>query len=372
MEQRIAIALFSIIVLGSCIQHTDDDDAVGIQELPHQQMEVNYAKGFKFNYTAQYTEIISRSLTGNAYFEDSIFILHDANYKLPKGSKVISPELLSICCQSSTHLSYIDFFDKLNLVSGLCGMQYVQNQAVLKSLIEGETKEICLGEALQTETLLALDPEVYLVYPFSSEENVKLNEMGVNTFMVAEYLEQHPIARLEWIKVFGLIFNQTEKAESYFEKVEEEYFELVQDEPDTNKNFIFNLPFGESWYTPSSNSLVVTLLQDAGLYYYYQDETGTENTPHSKEEVWEAGALASYWVIIASRPHDFSLADLVEEDEVYGTFKSVSNRQVIFCNSATTDYFIQGVIEPQIMLKDILYATHKIDDHNPRYFHILE
>ena len=251
-------------------------------------------------------------------------------------------------------------------------MEFVQDGKIKEGLISANTSEVCLGENIQLESVLETNPDLFLVYPFANSQVKTLEESGIRTFMVAEYLETHPLARLEWIKLFGVLFNKERQANTYFDKVEKEYNSLIQPEPDSNKNFIFNLPYGESWFTPSANSLIVKLLEDAGMFYYYQEETGTENAIHPQEQVWSDGTKAAYWVIIADRPVNYDLDQLKSEEPVYASFKSVKNHQVIFCNSRTSDYFLQGVIEPSIMIKDILYATHKIDQHTPKYFHLLK
>jgi iron complex transport system substrate-binding protein len=133
-----------------------------------------------------------------------------------------------------------------------------------------------------------------------------------------------------------------------------------------------NLPFQDEWFMPSEKSVGVQLIEDAGINYFYSKEKGTENKLHSKEEVWNDGVSADYWVILASRPAGYKMADLLNEEAVYKTFKSVKENQVIFCNTSESDYFSQGVIEPNLILKDLLYATGQIENHKPAYFFLLE
>ncbi|MCB9222866.1 MAG: ABC transporter substrate-binding protein [Crocinitomicaceae bacterium] len=367
MEFRKIIPLISLLMF-SCIQHGQEQENSSIQESSTYQLQIKYAKGFEFEYTNDYTKVLSRSIQGNSFFEDSLFILHSEDHDLEQNCKILPTKINSICCQSSTHLAFLDFLNELDKVTGLCGTKYIESSPIHNKL--KDLHEICLGEAVQSEEILSLAPDLYFIYPFASEEESKLRDQGIRTFMIAEYLEEHPIARLEWIKLFGVLTHKEKEADDYFNKVEGEYYDRVQ-QPDTNMKFFLNLPYGDSWYTPSANSLVVKLLEDAGLSYYYQKETGTENTPHTQEEMWETGTQANYWVIIAERPADFTLDDLIEENEVYKDFRSVIQHQVIFCNSATSDYFVTGVLEPHEMLKDILFATHKLSEHKPKYFHLL-
>lgn len=363
------------IFLFGCIQH-EQEDSEGITQdsLESEQLvSVKYAKGFKIFEGDGYTKIKTHSFGLNTPFSDSVYIPTSEENAIPAGVKKIE-KFESIICQSSTHLAFLNHFNCLDKVSGICGLQYVSNSAYTDELNKSGAVEICLGEEIQDEELLALSPDIFFMYPFRQFVNDDYREKGINRLFIAEYLEKTPLARLEWIRLFGALFNEQNSADAYFQKVEKEYLDLVQ-EPDTNMKFIMNLPFNDKWYMPNYQSLAVQLIKDAGLTFYYDSLdaiSSTENLTLTKEEVWQVGTTVNYWIIIASRPDNFSLEDLKAEEGVYKEFKSVINHQVIFCNTSNSEYFTTGIIEPQVMLKDLLFATHKISDHTPKYFKILE
>ena len=364
------VLILSLIFTFACIQHANTDDDLEFFPSPQLELKVKYAKGFDILYKANSTLLISKSIAGNAFFKDTLVLMHKAD--LSASGKIVRAYPNSINCQSSTHLAYIDFLNELVRVSGVCGLGYIHQGEVLSQLESNHANEVCLGENIQLESVLATDVDLFMVYPFAKTDANNLDAHGVKTFMIAEYLETSPLARLEWLKVYGVLFGKEREAEEYFNQVDKNYSSLVQPSVDTNLSFIFNLPFGDAWYTPSANSLIVTLLEDAGLSYLYADEKGTENIAHPQEEIWSDGTRAAYWVIIADRPKDFSLEQLIAENPVYETFSSVINQQVIFCNTASSDYFLKGVLEPDVMLKDLLFALHKMDAHQPKYFHLLK
>lgn len=358
------------VLLTSCIRHgenTVESHLFSEQE----KVEIKYAQGFNVNYGDGFTQIISHSFGSNEFFSDTIFLQTKADAKIPGQSKIISPGISSLVCQSSTHLAFLDVMNAVDKVTALCGLAYVQNPEINSQLEKNGTIELCLAENIEMESLLKVDPDLFFTYPFGSEGNEKYSSKGIKTFYIAEYLEESQLARLEWIKLFGLILGKSKEANVFFDSVEKEYLSLKQEKPDTNMKFILNLPFEDNWFMPSANSLTVKIMEDAGLSYYYKETGATENDLHSKEEVWYDAMIADYWIIIASRPANFSLADLIAEEPVYAKFKSVIHQQVIFCNTGATDYFAQGVVEPEIMLKDLLFATHKMDNYQPKYFFLL-
>jgi len=369
------IILFFVLICAiiSCVEH-------GIQEDPHGEIvelndsiSIQYAEGFEVEYGEGFIKIITRSIPGNQFFKDSIYLVTNSNFILLPTLKRVSPSDGRIVCQSSTYLAYLCAIEQLDKVTGICGIDYVVNDATKELLKSNGTSEICPSDQIDLEALFASNAALFFTYPFgSSTEADKYSSKGIQTLLIAEYLEKTQLARLEWIKLFGLLTGQSKKANDYFDAVELAYTTLRDETPPLNKSFIMNLPFQDEWYMPSSKSVGVELIEDAGLTYFYQAEDGTENKLHAKEEVWNDGIEADYWIIIAREEPGFTLSDLCAQSPIYQAFKSVKDKHVIFCNTAEVDYFASGVVEPHVILKDLLFATNQIVGHEPQYFFLLE
>lgn len=379
---KAAITLILTCFLISCINHQTNEDGDEVsrfwpQPQTYQDSEnddywkIEYAEGFDITADDDGLLIETFSLKGNEEWEDHIWLPHQTS-EFSENYKVVQYPLNRIACQSSTYLAYLIKMNELELVTGLCGMEYVQDQEIIERLEENECQEICLGERVGLESLLSVNPELFLIYPFKNTDIEEYRENGIQTLMVAEYLEKHPLARLEWIKIFGVLTNQYDYSKSIYDHAKEEYNSNVTGPISEENQFILNLPYGDTWYAPSSSSLIVNLCQDAGLDYSFKDDGGTENVPHSKEEMWELGTTVPYWVVIANRPKGFDLTDLLAEEAVYREFRAVKEGKVIFCNTNTSDYFTYGVIEPHIMLNELKQALVGQPEENARYFKILK
>lgn len=356
-----------------CVEHQSINDNTLVSDQPNAAIEIKYAKGFEVEYSEGYVKIITRSIPGNLPFRDSIYIRTSRTTELPIGVKICAPSSLRIACQSSTYLAYLKVLDQLPRVCGICGLDYVLDQQTREILAIAETKEICPAGQVDLEGLFATNPNLFLTYPFgSSSDNEDYTKKGIPTLLIAEYLEESQLARLEWIKLVGLLTGNIEKANAYFLQVEADYIKMREETPSKNKTFIMNLPFQDEWYMPAAKSVGVELIEDAGLSYFYKNELGTENKLHSKEAVWNDGMIADYWIIIAHEDAAFNLKDLCAQSPIYADFKSVKEGHVIFCNTAVVDYFASGVVEPHLILKDLLFATDQIETHQPRYFFRLE
>ncbi|WP_027421348.1 ABC transporter substrate-binding protein [Crocinitomix catalasitica] len=366
------LLLLSLLVLQfSCIQHNDSQNDSVIELTIPEVFSVNYAKGFELEKGNGFIKIITKSFGANTFFRDSIYIVYHDTIQLPNGVKAINGTVQSLACQSTTHIAFINQLGKTNLIKGICGLNYVVNDGVKQILKNNNAFEICLTEKVDTESLLGSGAELFTIYPFGIDVSNDKSYGALKSLFIAEYLEESQLARLEWVKLFGLLLGEPELANAYFQEVEANYLKLKSNNISQEKSFIMNVPFNEIWYMPSPQSVGVQLIEDAGLNYFYADTEGTENISLPKETVWNDGVSADYWFIIAERPQDFTLADLVKEEEVYAEFKSVKEGQVYFCNTVNVDYFAQGTIEPDVILKDIQAAAANVQ-FDSKYFKLLK
>ncbi|MFK8038248.1 MAG: ABC transporter substrate-binding protein [Crocinitomicaceae bacterium] len=332
-------------------------------------IHVEDAKGFNFIEQDSFYVLKVNSLSPKYPFEDSL-IFPKQQYR--NDGKLWQPSWKKLACQSSTHVTLLNALGKINLIKGMSDIDFMPKDSIYVKLMKQNVLELNQNNSVNIEQLAMLQPDLFLMYPFEWQSK-KFKQAHIKTLLISEYLEQTPIARLEWIKFFGLLVGEENLANSIFERTKMNYNQLVNG-GDIDKTVFFNLPFKEFWDMPAPNSITVNLFKDAGLTYAFNspDQANIDNLSFTKEKVWELVYNTDYWVVIANRPVDFSLANLLEEEPVYKTFKAVKQNQVIFCNTGQTSYFTEGILEPEVMLKDILFLTGQIDNHTLKYFQFLE
>ena len=337
--------------------------------LPISSIDVSTAKGFKVVETDTTFKILIHSLSPKYQFEDSL--VYPKN-ELKKPFKFLLNPIDRIACQSSTHLIFINALHHTQKVKGISDMDYMPKDSLFRKLTLNDVVEINKNGAVNIEKLLAINPDVFLVYPFEWESD-RFKKVNITTLLVSEYMETTPLARLEWIKFFGILLNESEKADKIFKEKEKKYKALIQD-VDSSASIFFNLPFNDVWDMPAPNSISGNLVKDAGYQYIYAENTqnANDNLVQSKEKVWIDVMHANYWLIIANRPIDYSLADLMEEEAIYKEFKAVKNKKVLFCNTGHSPYFTQGIIAPDEMLKELIEIKTQENDYNGVYFRYLK
>ena len=71
-----------------------------------------------------------------------------------------------------------------------------------------------------------LQPDLLLTYAVSAAEPpylAKLRELGVRPVVLHEHLESHPLARAEYVKLFGTLTGREALADSLFRAVRDQY-----------------------------------------------------------------------------------------------------------------------------------------------------
>ena len=111
------------------------------------------------------------------------------------------------------------------------------------------------------------------------EAHPKLQEAGIPVVLNAEYMEEDPLGRAEWIKFISVFFNREKEANAYFEKIKNEYQSLeksVHFLNGTNPTVFVNNNWQGTWNMAGGQSYVAELLRDAGADYLWSDDTTPE------------------------------------------------------------------------------------------------
>lgn len=74
----------------------------------------------------------------------------------------------------------------------------------------------------------------------------KLGEFGIPTLVEYSSYEEHPLGRVEWVRFFGALLDQEEKADQLFEK-QKEALKRVETEESTGKTVAFSISLQTDW-----------------------------------------------------------------------------------------------------------------------------
>ena len=176
-----------------------------------------------------------------------------------------------VVCMSSSHVAFLDALGCDSVGVGVSGIGYHSSPQLQERYKNGEVYDIGYEAAPDYERLVALRPDLVTTYTVSSAVPpyiVKLNSLGTRVLVLNEHLEQSPLARASYLKLFGALTNRRAKADSLYAMIAGNYNRLREDVAKTRsgepRKVLMNIPYADRWYIPGGENYMARLVRDAG------------------------------------------------------------------------------------------------------------
>jgi iron complex transport system substrate-binding protein len=100
-----------------------------------------------------------------------------------------------------------------------------------------------------------------------------LKNNGIQVIFLDEYLEQKPLEKTAYIKLFGKLFGKEKEAEAKYREVEKNYNDLKKLALTAKEKplVLANEMYGDVWYLPGGNTSVAHYISDANAEYILKD-----------------------------------------------------------------------------------------------------
>lgn len=295
---------------------------------------------------------------------------------------VIPVPLEKIVCMSTTHLPMLMALGEQNTLKGISGADLIFNNSLAESIENKTLSDIGYESAINNELLISIDPDLIMTYGIGSESAGylgKIKEIGLRVLFNADYLENDPLGKAAWIRVFGALYCKERMADSILKSIEDQYNSIKEyiHQNVTKRPVVFSgLPFRDSWFISPGNSYISRLIEDAGGNYLWKDTRSETSMPLSIEAVFIKSLEADFWLNIGTVNSkieiislDSRLADLpsVERGNLYN-----NNRRM--GPGGGNDYWESGALSPHIILLDIASILHPelFRDHELYYYKKVE
>ena len=291
-----------------------------------------------------------------------------------------SPE--NVVCLSSTCIVMMHALGLTDKISGISGTDITSVDEVIEKAESGKIRQTGDARNVDLEQVIDLEPD--LVITFGSEGSnrqvlPKLQETGINVVYHAEFLENAPLARAEWIRFFAAFFDKADKADSIFQNAERYYHKYSQKikDSDDRPSVITGKDLSGTWYVPGGKNYQTHFIRDAGGAYVWEDTDESGSLSLSFEEVYDKGADAEFWLINAKGMKEVS--DLYKEDTRYEKFRAfregnLYNTHGGISESGAYPYWDKGVINPHLILADLISVFHpeKMPEHELEFYRKLK
>lgn len=355
-----------------------EDHAEGIDYFP-EKITLEYVNSFTVEYFANY-KVITVLTPWPGAEETFQYVLVQCGTPAPEGydaAAVIEVPIKTIVLMSTSYITQLDDLGLLDRLVGLDSFLYVINPEVREMIDTGELVEIApTGQEVNVEVALDLEPELIMAFSAGVPEydlHPALIQAGLPVVINADWMEQTPLARAEWVKFMALFFNAEAKAEDVFAETATQYQKMATLAAGVGeKPTVFSdTPYEGTWYVPGGQSYTARLIADAGGDYLWADDESTGTLFLDFETVFDRALDADIWINIWGYT---TLADMLAVDERFGDFKAFQEGRV-FGNDARgnefgTEIWETGVVHPHLVLMDLVKIFHPdlLPDHELYYY----
>ena len=278
---------------------------------------------------------------------------------LPAGTLVRTP-VEKIVAFASPHCGILNELGVIEKIAGVCESQYIDIDYIKENIASGKIPDLGMATAPDIERLIEVGPEVIMASPFQNSSYGKTEKLGIPIIECADYMENTPLGRAEWIKFYACFFELEEKGDSIFNDTKNKYNSLIEQLSYENykPKVLTERKTGNVWYVPGGNSYMTNLYKDAGADLDWLDNEMSGSVPLSFEEVFDKAQNADIWLIKYYSNSSLSYEELNSDFHLYSEFKAFKEKNIYVCNTAEKPYYEELPLHPDRVLKDLIMIFH--------------
>lgn len=286
--------------------------------------------------------------------EDTTLVVALSPYTGLRDTIHVSAPMDNIVCMSSSGIAALSLIGADSVISAVSGLRYVYSAPVRERACE-----IGFDAALDYERILSLKPDLLVTYSVSGavpQYVSKLRNMGLQVLVLSDHLERHPLARAEYVRLYGRLTGQSSVADSVFAMVRRRYENVAADSlTRTRVPVLMNVPYGDIWYVPGADSYMARLVYDAGGEILGSVK-GIASGTITIENAYHLSQKADIWL----NPGNCRTRDELRSlHQLFPDFGPLAENAPIYNNilrvapGGGNDFWESGAMRPDLILKDI-------------------
>ena len=301
-------------------------------------------------------------------------------YDSSRDTLKIQRPIENIICMSTSHVACLSEIGADSLINAVSGLNYIADPDILEradSGKEGERPVYDIGyeASLDYERILSLDPDLIVAYTVSAAEPPyisKLRSLGLQVLVLHDHMENHPLARAEYIRLFGVLAGRSEKADSIFDGIVTRYESLADGVSDAEPvKVLINVPYADAWYIPGRENYMSRLIEDAGGEVLGSMKGRSASSVITLEDAWKISQEADIWL---NPGNCESRKELASIHQLFPSFGPLKNNLPIYNNTLRktpeggNDFFESGAVRPDLILEDLIYIMSGGSEASLHYF----
>lgn len=302
--------------------------------VPERSMELQFATQFQVDYYSGGYKLISLA-------DGSKFLVVPKGCEVPESAPRDAVPLYqpieNIYLAATSAMCLFDALNRLDAIT-LSGSRaeswYIDNARKAmedgKILYAGKYSEPDYEMLLSHHCPLAVES---MMIGHASDVKQKLEELGIAVLTDQSSMEEHPLGRTEWMKLYAALLNEEDRAEELFKEQVAYLNDALQGEDPQKTVAFFHISSSGYVVVRKSGDYVAKMLELAGGQYVFRDlgdrETKTSTVNLEMEQFFAAAKDADYIIYnstIGGEIH--SMEELLEKSPLLAQFRAVQNGNV--------------------------------------------
>lgn len=354
--------LISFFILTGCKKNETE----AVAEIKPAQNYIEYASGLSIVKHEGYSVVTVSNPWPNAN-KNFTYVLTEKDAKIPDSLQsytTIKVPLESVVVTSTTNIPFLEMLDVESKLTGFPHTDYISSEKTRALIDKGSVKNIGQNEKLNIEQLIELSPDLIVTFGVDNNNPMldNLKKSGLNVFIQADWMEQSPLGKAEWIKLYGALFGKEEKAKELFDKIVTSYNQAKKliAEKSAISTVLYGSMYEDVWYVAKGNSWVAQFMKDAQANYLWANLEGTGSQGLSFEKVLDKAKSANFWIATGSVK---SLDEFAKMNPHYSEFDAFKNKTIYTFEgklgaTGGTIYYETSPSRPDLVLKDYIKIFH--------------
>lgn len=338
-----------------------------------EKVELKYAKQFNIEKCNSYKLI-------TVHGEDRYLVVpkdEEIPENVPKDVVVLKQPLDNTYLVSSSAMDLInavDGIDNIKLTGTKEGDWYLPY--VKERISDGRIKYAGKYSAPDYELILdskcKLTIENTMIY-HNPEVKEKLEQIGIPVLVEYSSYEEHPLGRLEWLKLYGVLYDKEEAAYELFDKQISEIEPIMEMENTGLKVAFFYINGNGAVNVRKPNDYVAKMINLSGGEYIFnnlegEDENALSTINMQMEDFYATAKNADVLIYNSTIDGEIETIDeLIEKSNLFADFEAVKNNRV-YC---TRKNFFQETTEIGNFMKDLNFILTNESEEGLQYIYKL-
>ncbi|TJY34120.1 ABC transporter substrate-binding protein [Pontimicrobium aquaticum] len=374
------LLLFLTLVI-SCKNNTSPQEKIVIE----QKEDLKYATGFSITNFNNYKvlEISSPWPKSDKKYNYLLLTKEQAianTFNKDEYDGTITAPIEKIVVTSTTHIPALELLGVEQTLVGFPGTDYISSENIRVRIDSNQVRELGKNEGINTEVLLELQPNLVVGFGVDGINKTfeTIQKSGIPVIYNGDWVETSALAKAEWIKFFGALYNKEKEADSIFNTIEKNYLVAKSLAAQVTKQptVLSGALHKDIWYLPSGTSPEAQFLKDANANYLWRETKANGSLALSFETVFDKAKNADIWISPSYYP---SLEALENASNHYTQFDAFKNKSVYsFVNTAGDTggvlYYELGTARPDLVLKDLIKICHPelLKEYDFTFFNLLK